>query len=90
MRGKTYLLIKFDESWLELLLDVFAKVVWELVMGVRLASIVLVLRGKICGWLWDSVERNVGVLGIADVLKFNMRDLLVADNGGVVCDDIAW
>ena len=90
MRGKTYLLIKFDESWLELLLDVFAKVVWELVMGVRLAGIVLVLRGKICGWLWDSVERNVGVLGIADVLKFNMRDLLVADNGGVVCDDIAW
>ena len=87
---ETYLFVKFDESWFELLLDVLAEVVGELVVGVGLAGIVLVLRGKVYRRFGDSVERDIGVLGIAYVLKFNVGDLLVADNGGVVGDDVAW
>ena len=64
--------------------------VWELIVGVGLASIVLVFRGKIDGWLGDLVQRDCGVLRISIVVKFDMRDLLVAHNGGVVCDDVTW
>ena len=90
LAGETYLFVKLDEGWLELLLNVFTKVVWELVVRIGLACIVLVLWCKIEWLSWNFVEWNFSVLGIADLVKFNMGYLLVADDGWVVVNDVAW
>ena len=86
----TYLFVKLNESWLELLLDVLTEVVWELVVGQGPACIVLVFWSKVNGRLRDLVEWNFSVLGVADMFKFNMGYLLVTDNGWVVGNDVTW
>ena len=89
--SNTYLFVKLDEVWFILFLDLIAtKVVGELVVGVRLASVCLLGWGKVCGWLWNLVQRNLCVLSIADNVQFDVGNFLVRDNSWVVCLHIAW
>ena len=86
----TYLFVKLDKSWLKLILDVLSEVVWVLVVRVRFACIVLLRRGQVHWLLRHSVQRHVCILRIAHLVKFHVRDLLVAHNSWVMSHDVTW
>ena len=63
-----------------MLLNVLAEVVGVLVVGVGPASIILVIGGEVNWRLWNFIEWDIGVLGIAHLFKFDVGHLLVADD----------
>jgi len=73
-----------------LLLDIAANVVDEGGLGVGLGGFGLFRAESLgVGGLGHGVERHLDVLPVADLVKFNVGDFLVADYGGIVSDYVA-
>jgi hypothetical protein len=73
-----------------LFLDVSADVVDEGGLRVGLGGVGLFSAESLgVGGLGDGVERHLDVLPVADLVKFDVGDFLVADYGGVVSDNVA-
>jgi hypothetical protein len=71
MEGETYLLVKLNESRLELLSDFLAvtEVVGELSVGERLGGFGLVSSEVGRRGVGNGVQRNAGVLVVSDFLE---------------------
>ena len=87
----TYLLVELDKSGLELLGDVLAGVVvLEDVLTEALAGLVL-FADKLClNGSGEGVQRHFLVFGISNLLKLDVRDFLVVDQGWVMSWNVSW
>jgi hypothetical protein len=84
------LLVELDVGRFELLsnLSTASEVVRELSVRKRLRSFSFIRSEVSLGRLGNGVQRDSGVLVVSDLLKVNMRDLVVSNNSGVVVDDV--
>ena len=90
-RNVTYLLIELHKGWLELLLDILTtEMVRELVVGERHALGSFLGSSCQLSWVGDHVERCRLVLGVSDLVKMDMRNLLVLNQSWVVRRRVAW
>lgn len=69
-------------------LSTASEVVRELSVRKRLRSFSFIRSEVSLGRLGNGVQRDSGVLVVSDLLKVNMRDLVVSNNSGVVVDDV--
>jgi hypothetical protein len=69
-------------------LSTTSEVVRELSVRKRLRSFSFIRSEVSLGRLGNGVQRDSGVLVVSDLLKVNMRDLVVSNNSGVVVDDV--
>jgi len=69
-------------------LSTISEVVRELGMRKRLRSFSFVRSEVSLSRLGNGVQRDSGVLVVSDLLKVNVRDLVVLHNSGVVVDDV--
>lgn len=60
----------------------------ELSVRKRLRSFSFIRSEVSLGRLGNGVQRDSGVLVVSDLLKVNVRDLVVSNNSGVVVDDV--
>lgn len=69
-------------------LSTASEVVRELSVRKRLRSFSFIRSEVSLGRLGNGVQRDSGVLVVSDLLKVNVRDLVVSNNSGVVVDDV--
>jgi len=69
-------------------LSTTSEVVRELSVRKRLRSFSFIRSEVSLGRLGNGVQRDSGVLVVSDLLKVNVRDLVVSNNSGVVVDDV--
>ena len=89
-KGEAYLLVEFHESGLELLIQASTLMIRVLHLGMTLWRLSLFgTESFVARSSGHSVKRNINVRTVANRIKFDVRDLLVARDSGVVCGDIA-